>query len=117
MNSRTSLPYSSVTPKRNYLEMSRRRFMTRTMAFMAASASALALPALASTKLNGLVKSPYRVDDKMTRYDVVTGYNNYYEFGTSKDQPSKLAHKLQTSPWALTIEGEVAKPRTSTSIK
>ncbi len=108
------LPYSAVTPKREYLEMSRRRFMARSMAFIAASAGVFAFPRLAAagTKLNGLVKSQYRVDEKMTPYDVVTSYNNFYEFGTSKDQPAKLAQKLQTSPWTLTIEGEVAKPRT-----
>lgn len=112
MLSRTSLPYSLVTPKRNYLELSRRRFMVR---LMAATAGAMALPQLLTAsgmKLNGVVKSPYRVDDKMTPYDVVTNYNNFYEFGTQKDQPAKLAQKLQTSPWTVSIEGEVAKPRT-----
>jgi methionine sulfoxide reductase catalytic subunit len=112
MLSRTSLPYSLVTPKRDYLELSRRRFMVR---LMAATAGAMALPQLLTAsgmKLNGVVKSPYRVDDKMTPYDVVTNYNNFYEFGTQKDQPAKLAQKLQTSPWTVSIEGEVAKPRT-----
>ncbi len=112
MLSRTSLPYSLVTPKRDYLELSRRRFLAR---LMAATAGALALPQLlpaSGMKLNGVVKSPYGVNDKMTPYDVVTNYNNFYEFGTQKDQPAKLAQKLQTSPWALSIEGEVAKPRT-----
>jgi sulfoxide reductase catalytic subunit YedY len=106
------IPYSQVTPQRDYLELSRRRFILRSMA---AAAGAMALPQLltaSGARLNGVVKSSYRVDDKMTPYDVVTGYNNFYEFGTSKDQPSKLAQKLQTSPWTVSIEGEVAKPRT-----
>jgi sulfoxide reductase catalytic subunit YedY len=106
------IPYSQVTPKRDYLELSRRRFIAR---LMAATAGAMALPQLlaaSGTKLNGVVKSPYRVDDKLTPYDVVTNYNNFYEFGTQKDQPAKLAQKLQTSRWTVSIEGEVAKPRT-----
>ncbi len=106
------IPYSQVTPQRDYLELSRRRFIFRSMA---AAAGALVLPQLltgSGVKLNGVVKSSYRVDDKMTPYDVVTGYNNFYEFGTSKDQPAKLAQKLQTSPWTVSIEGEVVKPRT-----
>ena len=42
---------------------------------------------------------------------VVTTYNNYYEFGTDKDEPAKNAQKFVTSPWTVSVEGEVAKPR------
>ena len=38
---------------------------------------------------------------------MVTYYNNYYEFGTRKNQPATLAQKLKTSPWTVSIEGEV----------
>jgi sulfoxide reductase catalytic subunit YedY len=41
----------------------------------------------------------------------VTTYNNYYEFGTEKDQPAKNAQNFVTSPWTVSVEGEVAKPR------
>ena len=44
----------------------------------------------------------------------MTTYNNFYEFGTEKDQPAKNAGKFQTSPWSVSVEGEVAKPRTFT---
>src|ERR1019366_39428 len=36
--------------------------------------------------------------------------NNFYEFGTDKEDPSKNAYKLRTSPWSLKVEGAVAKP-------
>ena len=39
-------------------------------------------------------------------------YNNFYEFGTDKGDPVKNAHTLQTSPWKVRIEGEVASPKT-----
>jgi sulfoxide reductase catalytic subunit YedY len=42
----------------------------------------------------------------------VTTFNNYYEFGTAKDEPAKNATKFQTRPWTVSIEGEVAKPKT-----
>jgi sulfoxide reductase catalytic subunit YedY len=48
----------------------------------------------------------------MNSYDDITHYNNYYEFGTDKEQPADLAQKLQSSPWTVSVEGEVAKPRT-----
>jgi sulfoxide reductase catalytic subunit YedY len=41
-----------------------------------------------------------------------TSYNNYYEFGTSKTDPAENAQALKTTPWAITIEGEVHKPVT-----
>ena len=48
----------------------------------------------------------------MNSYQDITHYNNYYEFGTDKEQPADLARKLKTSPWTVSVEGEVAKPKT-----
>ena len=49
--------------------------------------------------------------EKLTAYADVTGYNNFYEFGTDKDDPAKNAHTLKTRPWAIAVEGEVKKPK------
>jgi methionine sulfoxide reductase catalytic subunit len=98
--------YSEVTPKRVYL--SRRRFLTS-----AAALGALAKPLPANTKLTGVVKSAYNAgSEKITPYNFVTGYNNFYEFGTGKDEPAKLARNFHTMPWTVTLEGEVASPKT-----
>ena len=43
-------------------------------------------------------------------YEDITTYNNYYEFGTRKSDPAQYADTLTTSPWSITIEGEVDKP-------
>jgi sulfoxide reductase catalytic subunit YedY len=43
-----------------------------------------------------------------TPYDTITGYNNYYEFGYSKDDPVKAAKTLITSPWSVEVSGEGA---------
>jgi len=51
-----------------------------------------------------------RDDDKLTPYDVVTTYNNFYEFGTGKDDPAANAKGFVTRPWKVRIEGEIAKP-------
>lgn len=40
----------------------------------------------------------------------ITSYNNYYEFGTGKDDPAKYAHRLTTEPWSVTIDGLVERP-------
>ena len=46
-----------------------------------------------------------RQEDKPTPYDVVTTYNNFYEFGTGKDDPAQNAHTLKSRPWSVTVEG------------
>jgi sulfoxide reductase catalytic subunit YedY len=46
-------------------------------------------------------------DDKLTPYDDVTQYNNYYEFGTGKGDPAKNARHFRTQPWTVEIAGEV----------
>ena len=50
--------------------------------------------------------------DKLTAYEHVAGYNNFYEFGLDKADPARYAHTLRTRPWTVTVEGECAKPRT-----
>jgi len=54
--------------------------------------------------------SPLSIDEPRTPYEDVTGYNNFYEFGTGKGDPAAHAHRLQTRPWSVRIEGAVAKP-------
>jgi sulfoxide reductase catalytic subunit YedY len=49
--------------------------------------------------------------EKPTPWGSVTTYNNFYEFGTSKDDPSRLAGSLKTRPWTIAVEGEVRKPQ------
>ena len=66
----------------------------------------------AAQKLSGLRRSPFSIAEEKTRYKDVTTYNNYYEFGTDKDEPAENAHTLRTRPWTVAIEGEVKKPRT-----
>jgi sulfoxide reductase catalytic subunit YedY len=103
----SDLRYSDVTPKQVYLN--RRRFL---------GAGSIALGGLvgsraaqATTKLAGVTKSSYTVDDKVTPYDVITHYNNFYEFGTDKEDPARNAQNFRTSAWMVKVEGEIAKPK------
>src|SRR5262245_55915894 len=50
--------------------------------------------------------SPYSVDEPQTRYEDVTTYNNFYEFGLSKSDPSENAGTLRPRPWTVRVEGE-----------
>jgi len=103
---------SEITDPGVYL---RRRELLRA-AGLAAGAAALA-PALACAddaeppaKLSGIVPGPYGTDEERTSWDDATSYNNFYEFGTDKDDPARHAQRLRTRPWNVEIAGEVAKP-------
>src|SRR5919197_2639386 len=54
----------------------------------------------------------YDADEPRTAYQSATTYNNFYEFGLSKDEPALRAHALKTRPWTIDVTGEVARPRT-----
>jgi sulfoxide reductase catalytic subunit YedY len=90
--------------------MNRRKFLAAGTMGVAALPFVGPFAAEAGVKLSGIVKSPLSTSEAETPYDAVTGYNNFYEFGTGKNDPVKLAKNFQTSPWTVSIDGEVAKP-------
>src|SRR5260370_14798397 len=111
------LTYADVTPKSVYLD--RRKFL-RAMGIVGATAFAgkglldLALPAqaaFAAAQFTGLIKSPFSTTEKQNTLNDVSHYNNYYEFGTDKSDPAHYAQNFKTTPWTVSVEGEVAKPR------
>jgi sulfoxide reductase catalytic subunit YedY len=56
-------------------------------------------------------RTVYAGDEAVTPYRDVTTYNNFYEFGTDKDEPAANAGSLRPRPWTVRITGEVAKPQ------
>ncbi len=61
-------------------------------------------------KYKNLPKSAFSTTEKLTSFDDVSGYNNFYEFGTGKYDPAKRAKNFNPDPWSIAIEGEVEKP-------
>jgi methionine sulfoxide reductase catalytic subunit len=105
------LSWRDVTDRRLYL---RRREFLRAVAMAAGAAATppgLARPAAGGQSGAKLphVKSRYSTDEGLTPFDDVTTYNNFYEFGIDKGDPSRYAGRLRTRPWTVTIEGHVAK--------
>jgi sulfoxide reductase catalytic subunit YedY len=84
----------------------RRKFMKTAAGIGIAAASGLPI---VQANAKGVV-SPYSTDEKLTDYDDITSYCNFYEFGTGKSDPAKNAHTLVTSPWTVMVEGECEKP-------
>lgn len=94
------LKWSDVTPQPLWLN--RRQLM-------AGGAALLATPALAKIEA---AKSAYSTDAEPNSLEDITSYNNYYEFGTGKEDPASYAGALTVDPWSITIDGMVDKPGT-----
>ncbi len=62
--------------------------------------------------LEGRANGAFSVMDKPTAWRDITGYNNFYEFGTDKGDPRRHAARMVTEPWTVEVGGEVLKPRT-----
>lgn len=96
---------SEITPESDY--QNRREFLKGA----AALALAAALPAQAAdVNWREIFLGSQRPDDLPNTWEEITTYNNFYEFGTGKDDPARLAHTLQTRPWSVQVEGECLKP-------
>jgi sulfoxide reductase catalytic subunit YedY len=93
---------SEVTPKRLYLN--RRQLLLGLPAAFAGKARG-------AGKFGSVARSPFSTTEKVTPIQDVTQYNNFYEFGTGKDQPATFARSLKTYPWTVSVEGLVNKPR------
>ncbi len=116
----SEFPSSEITPK--WLYLNRRKFLVGALGVAAGALAGrtltqLAWPSqkvLAGTKLNVATKSPFSSSEQVTSYNDVTHYNNFYEFGTGKEDPAKNATHFRTSPWSVRVTGLVDKPRTFT---
>ncbi len=99
---KNNLKYSDVTPQADYIN---RRDLIAGAGVMAAMT--IAGPALAKI---ATVPSEYSTAQAPNTLKDITSYNNFYEFGTGKDDPAKNAHTLTTDPWAVKIDGLVDRP-------
>jgi sulfoxide reductase catalytic subunit YedY len=104
------LKSSEITPESHYLD--RRRFL------LAAGGLGTALLATRGSLWGAAADTPaapgkpfgLQPNDKPTPWDDVTGYNNFYEFGTDKADPKANAQGFKTQPWTVKVDGLVARP-------
>jgi sulfoxide reductase catalytic subunit YedY len=104
---------SEITPEEVW--ESRRHWMKAAGATFAAGTLA-GLPQLSSAanlaKLDAKRSTQFVLMEPLTPEKDATSYNNFFEFGMDKGDPVKYAHKMQTTPWQLRVEGECAAPKT-----
>jgi len=116
MKRRVRILPSEITPESAW--RSRREFL----AGMAGATLAAAVPDAAADEVFtvNLVEKPidfkpnalYSTAEKRNSFAEVTGYNNFYEFGTDKSDPAEHAHRLRPRPWSVFVDGECEKPGT-----
>jgi sulfoxide reductase catalytic subunit YedY len=103
----TKIAPSAITPYDKYL--SRRALLAGGLGLAAAqsiggfsgNAFGQSLGALTYVR-----NADFSVKDAPNSYKDITTYNNYYEFGTDKSDPSENAQKFRTQPWSVTVGGE-----------
>jgi methionine sulfoxide reductase catalytic subunit len=105
----TPIAESAITPKSLYLR--RREFIGAAAGGLAAAALPSIAGAAQLTVPLTAKPSAYKVDGKLTSKEDVTSYNNFYEFGTGKEDPAKNAGSLNTRPWTIEVGGMVAEPQ------
>jgi sulfoxide reductase catalytic subunit YedY len=109
----SDLHYCDVTPKNVF--MNRRKFIGAGAGLVGAMSLPFSATAATTKLANVTTDGPYHKlqSDAITPEQAVTTYNNYYEFGTGKEDPSRNAPRWTPDPnWKIEIGGEVAKPKT-----
>lgn len=104
---------SEITPEAVY--RNRRQFLAEMGLAGAALLGGTAARAADTPELAALAVDAHKElagGETPTAYEDVTHYNNYYEFGTGKDDPARNAGTLQTRPWTIQVEGECDAPGT-----
>jgi sulfoxide reductase catalytic subunit YedY len=108
------VPSSEITEEKLYWR--RREFMRLLSGAAVGIVAGAASPARALAdeqrppQINGIRKGPFGTTEKLTPYEDVTTYNNFYEFGTDKASPARYAGSLRPHPWTVRVDGEVGKP-------
>ncbi len=107
------LPESEITDYKVY--KNRRQFLNTAISVGLASALpsvGLAKPVDELKVFETLKKSQYSTDEEKTTFKAITTYNNFYEFGTSKEAPSLYAGEFpdESEPWRVEIDGECENP-------
>jgi len=110
MNSNSKIHSWEITSESNYL--SRRRFIREAGLAAGAAIAASLLPNAARADMRDLttVPGPYSTDAAPNSWEDVTTYNNFYEFGTDKEDPYRNAQDFKPRPWSVKVSGECGRP-------
>jgi sulfoxide reductase catalytic subunit YedY len=81
--------------------------------FIGGAAGLGLMAAAGAASARGLTYGPgFSTTETPTPKKDITTYNNFYEFGVNKEDPSENAGSLKTRPWTVRVDGECEKPAT-----
>src|SRR5947207_4279805 len=109
----SDIPSSEITSENLY--HNRREFIKTASAVLGIAAAGSIIPGCAPTvgafaEPQAKKPGPYDATEKVTPYEDITTYNNYYEFGTDKADPAKNSRNFKPKPWTVKVEGMCSKP-------
>jgi sulfoxide reductase catalytic subunit YedY len=99
---------SEITSEKLY--QNRREFIRSASAILGLAVAAPSVSTSAPPSAKEKAPGPYDTTEKLTPYVDITSYNNFYEFGTEKDDPAKNSKNFRPAPWTVNVEGMVKKP-------
>ena len=118
---RTGLPFPAVHS--DFIEITPQGVYVDRRSFIKEAAAGAAAVALVPSALSALERPEARqeiparfqgmkseLDEDLNSYEEITTYNNFYEFGTGKDDPAKNSGAFRPRPWTVAVEGHVGKP-------
>jgi len=107
----STIKSSEITSEDNYLN--RRKFIQSSTligsSLLSSKLLGANLPQEPFAELDDVKSSLYSTDEKINNFLDVTSYNNYYEFGTGKDDPYQNGKDFQSRPWSIEVTGEAEK--------
>jgi len=105
----TDIPSSTITPEDLFHQ--RRNLIKASAGLLLGAGIINTDTSIAANDFPDLKKGPFATTEKMTSFQSVTTYNNFYEFSTDKRQPAELAKDFKSRPWTIAFGGEIAKPQ------
>ena len=101
---------SQITPFKKYLN--RRKFIKGVAAISTPSIFTNNVQAMHQNNADNSNLYVGKIDenDQLNSYKEITTYNNFYEFGVGKSDPSNFSNKFKSRPWSISVEGLVTKP-------
>jgi methionine sulfoxide reductase catalytic subunit len=100
---------SEITPYKSYLN--RRKFIKSSIAAGLVLGTSTGIHAN-HTSAKNIYEDHLDANDTLNSYEDITTYNNFYEFGMGKSDPSENSGNFKPKPWSINIGGLINNPQT-----
>ena len=99
---------SEITPYKHYIN--RRKFIKSSLAAGLVLGTSTTIQANHSSNQN-IYADQVDENDSLNSFEEITTYNNFYEFGMGKTDPSENSSNFNPKPWSINLDGLVNNPQ------